>query len=162
MLMPMRMRMGSVEVGDPLGDRSLHAQRCPHGPLGVVLVGDGRAEQGDDGVTEDLVDPAPEAGHVLHQALEQPVDERLDLLGVDALGLAGEADEIGEEDGDDPALLAAARPRAWPQFGQKRAPSGIGRSAHEGQTDIHRRSVRQRRPSRCPRLSTRFGPRRER
>ena len=28
------------------------------------------------------------------------------------------------------------RPRSWPQFGQKRAPSGYG-AAHEGQTDIH-------------------------
>ena len=32
-----------------------------HGPLGVVLVGDRRAEQGDDRVADDLVDPPPKA-----------------------------------------------------------------------------------------------------
>lgn len=36
----------------------LHAQRRPHGPLGVVLVGDRGPEEGDDGVTDDLVDLA--------------------------------------------------------------------------------------------------------
>ena len=55
-----------------------------HGALGVVLVGDRRAEQGDDGVADDLVDPAAEVGDVGGQALEAAVDEVLDLLGVAA------------------------------------------------------------------------------
>ena len=109
--MPMRIRMGSSRSADPLGDRSLHPQRCSHGALGVVLVGDRRAEQGDDGVAEDLVDPPAEAGHVVDEALEEPVDERLDLLRIHPLGLAGEPDEIGEQHGDDaPLLPALARP----------------------------------------------------
>ena len=64
----------------------LHAQGGPHGPLGVVLVGDRRAEQGDDGVAHDLVDLAAEAGDVLGQAVEAAVDEVLDLLRVEPLG----------------------------------------------------------------------------
>ena len=44
-----------------LGERLLHPQRGAHGPLGVVLVGDGRPEQRHDGVADDLVD-APAEG----------------------------------------------------------------------------------------------------
>ena len=65
-------------------ERLLHLQRGPHGPLGVVLVGDRRAEQGHDGVADDLVDPAAEAGDVGGQPLEAAVDQVLDLLGVAA------------------------------------------------------------------------------
>ena len=53
-----------------LADGALHPQRCSHGALGVVLVGDRGAEQGHDGVAEDLVDSPTEAGHVRHEALE--------------------------------------------------------------------------------------------
>ena len=66
---------GQVQVGHELGDRTLHPQRRPDSPLGVVLVGHRSPEQGDDGVTEDLVDPPAEARHVLHEPLEQPVDQ---------------------------------------------------------------------------------------
>ena len=57
-------------VGHELGERALHPQRGPHGPLGVVLVGHRRAEQGHDGVADDLVDPPAEARDVGDQPLE--------------------------------------------------------------------------------------------
>ena len=48
------------------------------------------------------------------------------VLGIEPLRLAREADEIGEQDGDDLALFsrARARPTVVPQAGQKRAPGG--------------------------------------
>ena len=80
-------------------------RRGPHGPLGVVLVGDGGAEQGDDGVAEQLVDAAAERLDVRHQALEARLDQALDALGVEVLGERGVADEVGEQHRDDAALL---------------------------------------------------------
>ena len=85
--------------------RLLHPQRRPHGPLGVVLVGDRGAEQRDDGVAEQLVDLAAEGLDVGHEPLEAAVDQALDPLRVEVLGQRGRADEVGEQDGDDPPLL---------------------------------------------------------
>ena len=87
------------------GEGALHLERRPHGPLGVVLVGDGRAEQGHDGVADDLVDLTAEGGHVGDEPLEAPVDEVLHVLGVGRLGEGGEPDEVGEQDGGDAALV---------------------------------------------------------
>ena len=68
---------------------------------------------------------------------KQPVDEVLDLLGIARLGQRGEADEVGEQHRDDPALVARAaagparttsrtgrRPVPWPPH----AGQVIGRS----------------------------------
>ena len=108
---------------DVLCDRLLHPQRGAHGPLGVVLVGDRGTEQGDDRVADDLVDLAAERGDVGHEALEAVVDQVLDLLGVERLGQRGEADQVGEQDRHDPALVGARR-KAMPA---RRAEPGPGR-----------------------------------
>ena len=50
--------------------RLLHAQTGAHGPLGVVLVRHRRAEQRQDAVAEQLVDPATERRDVVDQTLE--------------------------------------------------------------------------------------------
>ena len=76
--------VGSLDFGE----RSLHAQGGPHGALGVVAVGDGRTEQGDDRVADDLVDAAAERDDVGHEELETAVDERLHLLGVELIPTA--------------------------------------------------------------------------
>ena len=55
-------------------------KRGPHGALGVVLVGDRGAEQGDDRVADDLVDLPAERRDVRGQPLEAAVDEVLDVL----------------------------------------------------------------------------------
>ena len=96
-----------VEPIGPRADRLLHPQRRPHGPLGVVLVAHRRAEQGDDGVADDLVDAAAERVDVVDEALEAPVDDALHLLGITALGQRGEADEVGEQHRGDAALVRA-------------------------------------------------------
>ena len=49
----------------------------PHRPLGVVLVGDRGAEQGDDLVADDLVEAAAEGRDVGDEPLEAAVDERV-------------------------------------------------------------------------------------
>ena len=105
-LMPMRMRSSSaLDLGRVARQRVLHPQRGAHGPLGVVLVGDRRAEQGDDGVAEQLVDAAAEQLDVGHEALEARLHQALHPLGVEVLGERRVADEVGEQDGDDAPLL---------------------------------------------------------
>ena len=56
----MRICTGIADLGGELGERLLHPQRGPDRPLGVVLVGDRGAEQGDDLVADDLVEAAAE------------------------------------------------------------------------------------------------------
>ena len=75
--------------------------------LGIVFVCCGRAKQHHDLVTDNLVDPTAVRGHVGHEALKRAIDQVLHLLRVDALRHAGEADEVGEEHGDDAPLLGS-------------------------------------------------------
>ena len=80
-------------------------QRRVAGPLGVVLVGDGRAEERHDAVAGVLVDRALEAVDAVGQDLEEAVEDPVPLLGVDLLGQLHRALHVGEEHGD---LLALA------------------------------------------------------
>ena len=95
-------------LGDQPGEGLLHAQGGAHRPVGVVLVGDGRTEQGDDGVAEDLVDTPAEGLDLDDERLEVGLDEPGDRLGVEVLGECRVADEVGEQHGDDTALLDRA------------------------------------------------------
>ena len=115
-------------------ERLLHAQRGPHGPLGVVLVGDRRTEQGDDGVADDLVDPAAEGVDVGHEPLEAVVDQVLHLLGVAGLGQRREADEVGEQDRDDPTLVAPAAAGPARTRGRTVRPPGTSASGSWGRS----------------------------
>ena len=64
MLTPIRIWIGDVVLGvEPL-EGPLHLERGAHRALGVVLVGDGRAEQRDERVADDLVDLAAVGLHV--------------------------------------------------------------------------------------------------
>jgi hypothetical protein len=98
---PHPQRLGGRLVLDVAGEALLHAQRSSHGTLRVVLVGDGSPEQGEDAVAEQLVDPTAEGGDVVDQPLEDAVDQPLHLLGIEVLGEAGEADDVGEQHGDE-------------------------------------------------------------
>ena len=110
--MPMRIWM-STTGSSPASTRSatrrasvvLHPQGGAHGTIGVVLVGDGRPEEGDDGVAENLVDAAAEGLDLAHEGLEVRLDEPGHGLGVEVLGERCVADEVGEQHGDDPAFL---------------------------------------------------------
>ena len=106
----------------------MHPQRGAHGPLGVVLVGDRRAEQGHDLVADDLVEVAAEVDDVGDERLEAGVDEAFDLLGVAAGRERGEADEVGHEHGDEAALVGRGD-QALTAFRAEACPFGYGRAA---------------------------------
>ena len=123
------------QLGRGVAQRDGEPERGPHRPLGIVLMGDRGAEQRQDGVPDDLVDPATELLDVGHQPLEAPVDDALHLLGIAVLRQGGEADDVGEQDGDHPPLIAAqpqvgAAARAEPSaFGHVRAADRAGHPA---------------------------------
>ena len=96
-------------------------ERGAHGPLRVVFVGDRRTEQGEDRVTDDLVDLPAERSDICHEALEAVVDQVLQLLGIHRLGETGEADEVGEQHRHD-APLVRARHEAVPARGAEPGP----------------------------------------
>ena len=96
---------GGAALGDVPGKAVLHPQRRPDRPFGIVLVGDGRAEQRHDAVTEQLVDASAEVVDVGDQPFEARFDEQLDVLRVEVLGQRGVPHEVGEHDRDDAALL---------------------------------------------------------
>ncbi len=78
------------------------------GALCVILVGDRRPEQRHDAVSRVLVHRPLEAVHALGQYLEETVEDRMPLLGVELLGQFHRAFDIREQDRD---LLALALER---------------------------------------------------
>ncbi len=96
---------GLVQLVEGLDDPQAGADR----PLGIVLVGDRRPEDGHDRVTDELLDRAavafdlgPQQGVVRAQGGQH-------LLRIGAVRGGREADQVGEEDRDDLPLLAARR-----------------------------------------------------
>ena len=83
-------------------------------PLGVVLMQDRHAEDGDHGIPDELLDDTAVGFDRLARGQVIPAQELVHELGVVALGEGGEADEVAEERGDHaaffgPALLALSR-----------------------------------------------------
>jgi hypothetical protein len=110
---------GDVQ-GDRLGqaDRPLLAQGGAAGqhvegtferPLRVVLMGDRRPEDGEDGIAEIFRDEAVEAGNGLGEGLEQSILKGAHLFRIQTLGQRGESGEIGEEDRHLSAIRLALR-----------------------------------------------------
>ena len=85
------------------------AQSRVHRPSRMVLVGDGRAEQRHDVVTQELVHGALVAVHLGQHQLEGSAHEAVDFLGVEALRQRREARDVHEENRD---LLPFALERA--------------------------------------------------
>ena len=136
-LTPTRICTETPNCGCEARERLLHAQRGPDGAFGVVLVGDGRAELGDELVADDLVEAAAERGDVGEQPLEGVVDQPFHLLGVAGGRHGGETDEVGHQDRDQPALVgrrerAAARIRG--RTVRLRAPHATSRAVHDEAT----------------------------
>ena len=104
-----------------LCDRLLHAERGAHGPLRIVFVREGRTEQSEDRVTDDLVDLPTERSDICHEALEAVVHQVLQLLGVHRLGKTGEADQVSEQHRHD-APLVRARHEVVPARGAEPCP----------------------------------------
>jgi hypothetical protein len=93
---------------------ALHAEGRSHGTLGIVLVGDGGAEDRHHVVADVLVHPAAVVLDFLPQTPKRPVDQALDRLGIHALRDRGVAGEVGEQNGDLPPLLRKAGGGAGP------------------------------------------------
>jgi hypothetical protein len=81
-------------------DALLHPQRRVTRPDGMILVGEGRAEEGHDPVAHDLIHRALVAVDGLHHQLEDGVEELSRLLRVTAGEQLHRALEVGEEDRD--------------------------------------------------------------
>ena len=81
---------------------------CAHG---VVLVRDGRTEDRDNGIADELLDESPAPLDLLRQLREGAGHQRAQLFGVEVLGERREPDEIGEDDRDAPPLAGEDRRR---------------------------------------------------
>src|SRR5207245_8332133 len=78
--------------------------------LRIVLARDRRTEQRHHCVADELLHhPAP-ALELVAQALVVRREDSLDVLRIEPLGLRREADEVGEEDGENLALGGARGP----------------------------------------------------
>ena len=88
-------------------------ERCAHGALGVVLVRGRRAEERHHGIADELLDGAAVTLELRADALVVGAQERLDVLGIDRLRRAREADEVAEDDRDDLALAALCSSPTW-------------------------------------------------
>jgi hypothetical protein len=74
----------------------LHPQRCVERALGMILMGDGRAEQGEDAVAGRLHDVAVVAVHRVDHQLQRRIDDRSRLLGVEVLHQLHRTLDVGE------------------------------------------------------------------
>jgi len=77
-------------------ERFREVERCVARPPGVILVGDGRAEERHDAVAGVLVHGPLEAVHALGEELEEAVEDAVPLLGIELLGEVHRALHIGE------------------------------------------------------------------
>ena len=131
-----------VPVGDQRRERREPVQQAeagPHRAFGVVLVQLGHAEHAGHGVSDVLLDDAAvglDRGPGEQAVLAQ---ETVDVLRVEPLGEAREADQVGEQHGDDAPL------------GGERAARVQRSAARTGRTSS-RRGTRSRTPGRrsCP------------
>ena len=94
---------------DPVADR----KRSTDGALGIVLTRHRRAEERHHRIADELLHRPTPALQLVAQPLVVGPQDRLHVLRIQLLGLRREADEVGEEDGDDLALSAGfAHPRS--------------------------------------------------
>ena len=81
-------------------DRSLHVEGRIAGPHRVILVGDGRAEEGHDSVAHHLIHRSLVAVDGLHHPLEDGIEQLPRLFGVPVGEQLHRPLEVGEEHGD--------------------------------------------------------------
>jgi hypothetical protein len=129
-----------------------HGQPRRHRPLGVVVVGGGHAEHGQQRVAHVLVDGAAVVGDHRGQAPEGGVDRPGDGLGVGPLGQRGEAHHVGEQDGGQLALVDRRRDG---RSAQRRAAlaaeprgAGVGRPARRARRALEGGAARAAEPRR--------------
>jgi hypothetical protein len=81
------------------------ANSSQHRPPGMVLMGNGGAEQGHKAIAEELVDGPLVAVHLAQGQVEELIEQRVHGLRAQALGQSRGVGQVAEEYGD---LLALA------------------------------------------------------
>ena len=109
-------------------------ERRPHRPLRVVLVRHGGAEHRHHGVADELLDRATVGLELVPHARVVRGEQRAHVFRVELLRARSRADEVGEHDRDDLALLAArdsllVEHRAAPGAEARRRPGSPAHSA---------------------------------
>ena len=94
-------------------DRGDQVERGANRALGVVLGRGRRAPDGHHGVADELLDRAAVQLDQPAAAVEIAREELARVLAVALLGERGEADQVGEEDGDELALGRRRRRGRW-------------------------------------------------
>ena len=89
-----------------LAERVADRQRGPHRALRVVLVRDGRTEDGHHRVADELLDRPSEPLELRSDAGVVGLEDGANVFRVELLGAGREADEVAEEARDDLPLLA--------------------------------------------------------
>jgi len=84
----------------------MHVESGPQRALGIVLVGDGGAEYGHDGVADIFLNEALVPFDGGREGREEVILEGANILGIQPLADCGEAGKVGEEDGGGPAIPA--------------------------------------------------------
>ena len=96
-----------------LGEELLHADGAAQRALGIVLVGDGSAEDHEDRIADELLDRPVVPQRFLGEVFEDARNEHLELFRIQILRERGESDEVGEEDRHEAALLMLRRVRRF-------------------------------------------------
>ena len=78
-----------------------------HRTLGIVFMGDRRAEQRHHGVADELLDGTAEAFEIGSEPLVIWGEQGANVLGIETLGRRGEAHQVGEEHRNRFAFLAS-------------------------------------------------------
>ena len=113
----------------------------------MVLVRDRRAEERHDAVAGVLVDRALEAVHAVGEDLEEALEDRVPLLGVDLLGELHRALHVGEEHRH---LLALALERRRATAGSSRPGASACRRAARARAGSTRAAAGGAPPARAP------------
>ena len=99
-----RRELGRTDLVAERRDGGDEVERRTDSALGVVLGRDRSAPHGHHGVADELLDRAAVELDQASARVEVAGEELARVLGVSLLGCSGEADEVGEEDGDEPSL----------------------------------------------------------
>ena len=93
-----------LQAGGILLDTGHDLQAGAHGTFGIVLVGEGCAKEGEDGIAHEPGHGACVADDGLDEEVKGAAHDLHDILGVEGLGHGCGALDVGEEGGDQAAL----------------------------------------------------------
>ena len=128
-----RLELGSSDLVAQRGHGRDEVERRPHGALGVVLSRGRRAQDRHDRVPDELLDRAAVELDQSAARVEVAREELAYVLGVAALRDRREADEVGEEDGDEATLGGgSSRPRCGRRCRYRERRAALAAELHAG------------------------------